>query len=95
MSPPVAVSVVPTASDPVKLAAELIVWLLIRPDVTVFAPRFNAPLEVIAPNVELPALRAVANRFVLDAVVAKNAVDVANVVVAWRPVKFCSVVEPV
>jgi len=72
--PPVAVKVVPTASDPVKLAAELIVWPLMRPEVT-------------APRVVLPAVRAVANKFVELAVVAKKFVVVAEVPVAAVKVK--------
>ena len=60
--PPVAVNV------PVKLAAEEMVWPLIKP-------------EVMAPNVEFPAVRAVAKRLVEEAVVEKRLVVVAEVVV--------------
>jgi hypothetical protein len=49
------------------------------------------PVEVMLP---IEAI-AVAKRFVVDAVEAKRFVDVALVVVAWRPVKFCRVDEAV
>jgi hypothetical protein len=55
-------------SVPVNDAAELIVWLLIRPVVS-------------APRVELPAVSAVVKRLVEDAVVEKILVVVAAVVV--------------
>ena len=59
----------------------------------VFAPKLRAPLEVIAPRVEAPALSAVAKRFVELAVVAKKFVVVADVPVAFRNVKFWRVEE--
>ena len=61
--PPVAVTV------PVKLAAEEIVWPLIKPEVT-------------APRVALPVLREVEKRLVDEAVVEKKLVVVAEVPVA-------------
>ena len=68
VSPPVAVTV------PVKLAAELIVWPLIKPEV--MAPVVRAPLEVM-----LPVVKLVEKRLVEEAVVAKELVEVAAVVV--------------
>jgi hypothetical protein len=68
--PPVAVKVVPTASEPVKLAVEEMVCPLMRPD-------------VMRPRVELPAFRVVAKRLVEDAVVEKRLVVVALVVVEF------------
>ena len=62
------VSPLATLSVPVKLAADEIVWELIRP-------------EVIAPSVALPATKTVAKRLVEDAVVEKKLVEVAAVVV--------------
>jgi len=73
--PPVAVTV------PVKLAADEIVWPLIKP-------------EVIAPSVEFPAVRAVAKRLVEEAVVAKKLVVVAFEEVELSAVKLRSVEEP-
>ncbi len=92
--PPVAVRV------PVKLAALDMVCELMRPEVMVFEPRLRAPDEVMAPRVEAPAVKLVAVKLeakalVEEAVVAKKAVEVANVVVARRPVKSWRVVEPV
>jgi hypothetical protein len=55
-------------SVPVKLAVDEMVWPFTKP-------------EVMAPRVEFPALRAVAKRFVEEAVVAKKLVVVAAVVV--------------
>ena len=43
----------------------------------VFEPRLSAPCPVIAPRVEAPAFRDVANRLVEDAVVEKKLVEVA------------------
>ena len=36
--------------EPVKFAAEVIVCPLMRPEVMVFAPAFNAPVRVVAPR---------------------------------------------
>ena len=58
-----------TVRVPVKLAAEEMVWELMRP-------------EVIGPRVAAPAFRAVAKRFVEEAVVEKKLVVVAFVAVA-------------
>ena len=88
VNPPVAVRVVPMASDPVRFALEVMVCPLIKPEVIVFEPAFRAPLNTVAPKVETPAFRIVANRFVEDAVVAKKLVVVADVPVAFRNVKF-------
>jgi hypothetical protein len=63
VSPPVAVTV------PVKLAADDIVWPLIRPEVSV-------------PAVSVPILPDVEKRFVLEAVLEKKLVVVADVPVA-------------
>lgn len=71
-----------TFKVPVKEAALVMVWELMRP-------------EVMAPKVALPVLRAVANRLVEDAVVEKKLVEVALVEVEFRAVKFCRVVEAV
>jgi len=79
--PPVAVRVVPMVREPVRFAALEIVWPLMRPAVT-------------APRVVLPAVRAVANKFVELAVVAKKFVVVAEVPVAAVKVKAWSVEEP-
>jgi hypothetical protein len=68
VSPPVAVSV------PVKLAVDEIVWPLIKPEV--MAPVVRAPLEVM-----LPVVKLVEKRLVDEAVVAKELVEVAFVVV--------------
>jgi hypothetical protein len=82
-SPPVAVKVVPTASEPVKLAVEEMVCPLMRPD-------------VMRPRVELPAFRVVAKRLVEDAVVEKRLVVVAFVVVEFPlMVRFPTVEEAV
>jgi hypothetical protein len=78
VSPPVAVKVVPTASEPVKLAADEIVCPLTRPEV--IAPELIVPV-LMFPRVEFPAVRFVVKRFVELAVVAKKFVDVAKVVV--------------
>jgi hypothetical protein len=63
------VRVVPTATEPVKFAADEMVWPFTRPEVIV-------PV-LIFPSVELPAVKLVVKRFVLEAVVAKKLVDVA------------------
>ena len=60
---------------PVKLAAELIVWELIKPEV--MAPVDREPVEVM-----LPVFKEVAKRLVEEAVVEKKLVLVALVVVA-------------
>lgn len=78
--PAVAVSV------PVKLAAELMVWPLTRP-------------EVRGPTVSAPPVAVVKNRLVEEAVVAvrfvaKKLVVVALVPVALMKVKFCKVEDP-
>ena len=80
---PVAVEVMIPAIPrvPVKLAADEIVWLLMRPEV-------SAPVTVAVSSVAFDA-----NRLVEDAVVAKDVVVVALVVVEFRPVKFWRVVE--
>ena len=78
VSPPVAVNVVPTATEPVKLAADDIVWPLMRP-------------EVMVPAVKLLIVPLVEKRFVLDAEVEKRAVVVAEVIVA-EPAKSVVVV---
>ena len=52
----VTLRLLPTATVPVKLAAEEIVWPLIRPEVIVLAPRARAPVEVIAPELIVPML---------------------------------------
>ena len=57
-----------------------------RPEVMVFEPKLSAPLDVIAPRVEAPPvsekkLAFDEKRFVLDAVVEKRLVVVADVVV--------------
>jgi hypothetical protein len=65
---------------PVKDAAEEIVWPFINPD-------------VIAPAVILPVFREVEKRLVLEAVVLKKLVVVAEVPVAFTKVKFWRVVE--
>lgn len=75
-SPRVAVRV------PVKLAAELIVWLFMRP-------------EVIGPAVNVPMFPKVANKLVEEALVEKKDVVVADVPVALRKVKFWRVDDPV
>jgi len=67
---------------PVKLAAEEIVWSLIRP-------------EVIGPAVRVPMLPEVEKRLVDEAVVEKRLVVVAEVPVALMKVKFWRVEEPV
>ena len=95
VSPPVAVRVVPTAREPVKLAAEVMVCPFTRPEVMVFEPRFKAPDEVIAPRVEIPAVRFVVKRLVEDAVLAKVLVDVAKVEVAKVEVRDAMVEEAV
>jgi hypothetical protein len=84
--PPVAVRVVPTVSDPVRLAVADMVCPLIAPEVMVFDPRLSAPVDVIAPSDEAPPvsekkLADEAKRFVEDAVVEKKFVVVALVVV--------------
>ncbi len=53
-------------------------------------PMFIGPL-----NVDVPAVRTDANKFVLEAVVAKTVVEVELDVVELTPVKFCKVEEPV
>jgi hypothetical protein len=58
-----------TRSEPVKFAADEIVWPLTRPEVIV-------PV-LIFPRVELPAVKLVVKRLVVEAVVAKNDVEVA------------------
>jgi hypothetical protein len=70
-----------TLSVPVKLAAEEMVWPLMRP-------------EVMAPAVSEPMVPVFAKKFVVDAVVAKKVVVVAFVEVEFNPVKFWRVVEP-
>ena len=82
---PVAVEVMIPAIPrvPVKLAADEIVWLLMRPEV-------SAPVTVAVSSVAFDA-----NRLVEDAVVAKDVVVVALVVVEFRPVKFWRVLDPV
>ena len=88
VKPPVAVKV------PVKLAALEMVWPFTRPDVMVFEPRFKAPLEVMAPDVMRPVVRAVEKRLVELAVVEKKVVEVALVEVEFSPVKLSKVDEP-
>jgi hypothetical protein len=78
-----------TESEPVKEAALEIVWLLIRPEVMVLAPRFKAPLLVMAPTAREVRLPVPPKRLV-----AKKLVVVALVPVALTKVKFCRVVEP-
>ena len=90
VKPPVAVRVVPIASEPVKLAVAEIVWPLIKP-------------AVIGPAVKVPMLPLVAKRFVDEPVVVKKlvvvalravrievkkVVEVELVEVELRPVKF-------
>jgi hypothetical protein len=89
-----------TVREPVKLAAEDIVWPFIKPEVTV--PRFELVanklveeavpekmFEVVAlPNVTVPRLAVVEKRFVEEAVVANLLVEVALVVVLFNAVKF-------
>ena len=107
-SPPVAVKVVPTPSEPVKLATADIVWELINPEVIVFDPRLRAPEEVIAPVVKVlapllsppdrvraPPFAVVKNRLVELAVVANMFVVVALVEVELSAVKFCRVLDAV
>ena len=66
---------------PVNDAAEDIVCELIAPDVMVLEPAFSAPLNIVAPRVEGPAVKLVVNRLVVEARVEKKFVDVALVVV--------------
>ena len=50
-----------------------------RPDVIVFAPALRAPLNMVAPKVEGPAVRFVVKRLVEEARVEKRLVVVALV----------------
>jgi hypothetical protein len=54
----------------------------------VFEPALIAPLNIVAPRLEGPAVKLVVKRFVELAVVLKKLVEVALVVVACSPVKF-------
>ena len=65
------------------------------PEVMVFEPKLRAPPPVMAPAVMLPVLSEVEKRLVLEAVVAKKLVVVAEVPVALMKVKFCKVEDPV
>jgi hypothetical protein len=82
VSPPVAVRVVPMVTVPVKFAVEEIVWPLIKP-------------EVMVPAVREPIVPLFEKRFVVDALVEKKLVVVAEVPVALTKVKFWRVVEEV
>ena len=82
--PPVAVRVVPTTTEPVKFAAEEIVWPFTSPEVMVPA--------VTLPRVDGPAVKFVVKRFVDDAVVEKMFVVVAKVVVP-KPTERFEIVE--
>ena len=74
--------VVPTAREPVRLAVDEIVCPLIVPEV--IAPKFVAPATDRVPLISvLPVVRNVEKRFVEEAVVANDAVDVALVVVEF------------
>ena len=53
------------------------------------------PHGVVEPILSVPNCEAVAKRFVLEAVVEKKLVVVAEVPVAFTKVKFCRVLEPV
>jgi hypothetical protein len=70
-----------------------------KPPVAVRVPVKLAALEIvwplILPAVMRPVLRAVEKRLVLEAVVAKKLVEVAEVPVALMKVKFWRVVEPI
>lgn len=79
--PPVSDARFATARVPVKLALDEMVCELIKPEVMVFVPRFKAPLEVIAPRVEAPAVKLVVKRLVVEASDEKKLVEVALVVV--------------
>lgn len=60
------------------------------------AVKFWSVVEAVAskvPTVIVPKLTVVANRFVEEAVVAKDVVVVAFVVVELSPVKFCNVLD--
>ena len=58
------------------------------------APKFDAPATDNVPLTSVfPVVRFVEKRFVDDAVVAKDVVEVALVVVEFNPVKFWRVVE--
>jgi hypothetical protein len=61
----------------------------------VAVPAIVVEAILVDPRVTVPAVRLVAKRFVELAVVAKKFVVVAEVPVAFRKVKFWSVVEPV
>ena len=69
-----------------------------RPPVAVRVPVKLAALEIvwllILPEVMRPVLSEVLKRLVLEAVVEKKLVVVAEVEVELTAVKFCSVVEP-
>ena len=82
VSPPVAVSVDPIASEPVRFAVLEIVCPLMRPVVT--APSVVAPATLsVPPIVVLPVLSEVEKRLVELAVVEKKLVEVALVVVEF------------
>jgi hypothetical protein len=55
----------------------------------------SVPLWVVLPLVSVPKEAAVAKRLVEDETEAKRLVEVALLVVAFTPVKFCRVEEPV
>ena len=78
---------------PVNDAAEDIVCELIAPDVMVLEPAFSAPLNIVAPRVEGPAVKLVVKRLVVEARVEKKLVDVALVEVEVFEVRLNIVEE--
>jgi hypothetical protein len=80
----VEVALVVVALIPVKF------WRVVEP-VTSRLDRVVNPEMLMLPAVRVPIAPVVANKFVELATVAKNVVEVALVVVAFLPVKFCKV----